>query len=129
MTTSCRWSWCLSASNTACFFDVDGAVRFNIEGCSFTAQALRHQLHLQLVVTDFKHHFLEEDIEQFTTPQILDIFFEKVVFEIRDNKLQMELVPERLRGETATFDIEANGTVYVEKARRITAVIRRAFST
>ena len=33
----------------------------------------------------------------------------------------MELVPERLRGETATFDIEANGTVYVEKARRITA--------
>lgn len=58
---------------------------------------------------------------QFTTPQILDIFFEKVVFEIRDNKLQMELVPERLRGETATFDIEANGTVYVEKARRITA--------
>jgi hypothetical protein len=38
-----------------------------------------------------------------------------VVFEIRDNKLQMELVPERLRGETASFDIEANGKVYVEK--------------
>lgn len=44
-----------------------------------------------------------------------------MVFEIRDNKLQMELVPERLRGETASFDIEANGKVYVEKARRITA--------
>ncbi|WP_460990079.1 hypothetical protein, partial [Staphylococcus aureus] len=57
----------------------------------------------------------------YTTEQILDLFFEKVIFEIRDNKLQMELVPERLRGETASFDIEANGTVYVEKGRRITA--------
>lgn len=26
----------------------------------------------------------------------------------------MTLVPERLRGETASFDIEANGKVYVE---------------
>ena len=30
-------------------------------------------------------------------------------------------MPERLRGETATFDIEANGKVYVERGRRITA--------
>src|SRR5690606_10873101 len=58
---------------------------------------------------------------QYTTEQILDLFFEKVIFEIRDNKLQMELVPERLRGETASFDIEADGKVYVEKGRRITA--------
>lgn len=42
----------------------------------------------------------------YTTEQILDLFFDKIVFEIRDNKLQMELVPERLRGETASFDIE-----------------------
>ncbi len=27
----------------------------------------------------------------------------------------MELVPDRLRGETASFDIEANGKVYVER--------------
>ncbi len=53
----------------------------------------------------------------YTTEQILDLFFEKVIFEIRDNKLQMELVPERLRGETASFDIEANGKVYVEKGQ------------
>src|SRR5471030_1937487 len=33
----------------------------------------------------------------------------------------MELVPERLRGETASFDIEADGKVYIEKGRRITA--------
>lgn len=57
----------------------------------------------------------------YTTEQILDIFFDKVVFEISNNKLLMTLVPERLRGETATFDIEANGKVYVERGRRITA--------
>lgn len=57
----------------------------------------------------------------YTTEEILDLFFDKVTFEIKDNKLLMTLVPERLRGETATFDIEANGTVYVERGRRITA--------
>ena len=58
----------------------------------------------------------------YTTEEILSMFFEKVKFEITDdNKLQMELVPERLRGETALFDIEADGKVYVEKGRRITA--------
>ena len=57
----------------------------------------------------------------FSTEEILDIFFEKVLFTISGNKLLMTLVPERLRGETATFDIEANGKVYVERGRRITA--------
>ncbi|VFP82080.1 DNA-directed RNA polymerase subunit beta [Candidatus Erwinia haradaeae] len=57
----------------------------------------------------------------YTTEQILDLFFEKVIYHIRNNRLQMELVPGRLRGETASFDIEANGTIYVEKGRRITA--------
>ncbi|MDG6895116.1 DNA-directed RNA polymerase subunit beta [Volucribacter amazonae] len=57
----------------------------------------------------------------YTTEEILDLFFDKVIFEIKDQKLLMTLVPERLRGETATFDIEANGTVYVERGRRITA--------
>ncbi|SMB84142.1 DNA-directed RNA polymerase subunit beta [Pasteurella testudinis DSM 23072] len=57
----------------------------------------------------------------YTTEEILALFFEKVNFSINDNKLMMELVPERLRGETASFDIEANGTVYIERGRRITA--------
>ncbi|EMY8516424.1 TPA: DNA-directed RNA polymerase subunit beta [Vibrio cholerae] len=56
-----------------------------------------------------------------TSAEILDIFFEKVNFEVKDQTLMMELVPERLRGETATFDIEADGKVYVEKGRRVTA--------
>ncbi|MCR3755384.1 MAG: RNA polymerase subunit beta [Sodalis sp. Psp] len=58
----------------------------------------------------------------YSTNQILDTFFDKVIYEIQDNnKLQMKLVPERLRGETASFDIKANDTVHIEKGRRITS--------
>ncbi|WP_273858150.1 DNA-directed RNA polymerase subunit beta [Photobacterium sp. GSS17] len=57
----------------------------------------------------------------YTTEQILDMFFEKIKFEVQGKSLVMELVPDRLRGETASFDIEANGKVYVEQGRRITA--------
>lgn len=57
----------------------------------------------------------------YTTQEILDLFFDKVSYTIKDNQLLMALVPERLRGETASFDIEANGKVYVERGRRITA--------
>lgn len=52
--------------------------------------------------------------------QILSIFFNKVVYEVKGNILLMNLVPERLRGDTASFDIKVNGVVYVEKGRRIT---------
>ncbi len=58
---------------------------------------------------------------EFTTEEILATFFETIKFEIKDGKVLMELVPERLRGETATFDIIAAGDVVVEKGRRITA--------
>ncbi|UGA54681.1 DNA-directed RNA polymerase subunit beta [Vibrio sp. VB16] len=58
---------------------------------------------------------------QKTTEEILDIFFDKVNFEVKDQTLMMELVPERLRGETANFDIEANGKTYIETGRRVTA--------
>ena len=57
----------------------------------------------------------------YETEEILDIFFEKTIFEVGKSKLKMDLVPERLRGETALFDIEAKGKVYAEKGRRITA--------
>jgi len=56
-----------------------------------------------------------------STEEILDLFFEKVNFEVKEQTLMMELVPERLRGETASFDVEANGNVYIEKGRRVTA--------
>ncbi|MFP3014502.1 MAG: DNA-directed RNA polymerase subunit beta [Arsenophonus sp.] len=56
----------------------------------------------------------------YSTEEILNIFFEKTIFQICDSKFLMSLIPERLRGETASFDIEANGKVYIEKGRRIT---------
>ncbi|GAD80979.1 DNA-directed RNA polymerase subunit beta [Vibrio ezurae] len=56
-----------------------------------------------------------------STEEILDLFFEKVRFEVQNQTLMMELVPERLRGETASFDIEANGKTYIEAGRRVTA--------
>jgi len=55
------------------------------------------------------------------TEEILDLFFEKDTFEFTDGGLKLELIAERLRGETASFDILLNGDVLVEKGRRVTA--------
>ncbi|AAM67606.1 DNA-directed RNA polymerase subunit beta [Buchnera aphidicola] len=57
----------------------------------------------------------------YNTEEILNLFFEKNIFNINNNKIQLELVSERLRGETASFDIKKNGKIYVKKGRRITA--------
>jgi DNA-directed RNA polymerase subunit beta len=53
--------------------------------------------------------------------QILDIFFDTNSFHIGPKDIRLDLVPERLRGETATFDIKARNKVIVEEGRRITA--------
>jgi DNA-directed RNA polymerase subunit beta len=59
---------------------------------------------------------------EFSTEDILSTFFENTQFEIKDGKLLMEVVANRLRGETAAFDIKDNdGEVIVEQGRRITA--------
>ncbi|BDY03184.1 DNA-directed RNA polymerase subunit beta [Ferrimonas sp. YFM] len=58
----------------------------------------------------------------FGTDEMLDMFFDKLEFSIKKDKLVMALVPERLRGETAVFDIkDAEGKVLVETGRRVTA--------
>ncbi|EWH08264.1 DNA-directed RNA polymerase subunit beta [Catenovulum agarivorans DS-2] len=58
----------------------------------------------------------------YSAEEILELFFETVTFEIKDASCLMQLVPERLLGETAAFDIVgAEGEVLVEKGRRITA--------
>ncbi|MFN2331925.1 MAG: DNA-directed RNA polymerase subunit beta, partial [Halomonas sp.] len=55
------------------------------------------------------------------TEEILDEFFETSIFHIDKSGFSVELVPSRLRGETATFDIkDADGGVIVEEGRRIT---------
>jgi DNA-directed RNA polymerase subunit beta len=58
----------------------------------------------------------------YTTQDILDLFFENNTVHIQDGKLILDLVPDRLRGEIAAFDIEdAAGNVLIEQGRRISA--------
>jgi DNA-directed RNA polymerase subunit beta len=53
--------------------------------------------------------------------EILDTFFDKNKFFISRDEVSFELVPARLRGETATFEIRIGDQVIVEEGRRITA--------
>ena len=53
--------------------------------------------------------------------EMLDIFFEKNDFYLSAKAVEFGLVPQRLRGETATFDIKIDRRVIVEEGRRITA--------
>ena len=58
----------------------------------------------------------------YSSEEILDLFFDKNVFHVKKDGLSMDLVPERMRGESATFDIvDRNRNVIVEAGRRITA--------
>ncbi|MCG8435053.1 MAG: DNA-directed RNA polymerase subunit beta, partial [Gammaproteobacteria bacterium] len=52
---------------------------------------------------------------------ILDTFFDKNVFHINKGEVALDLIPSRLRGETAAFDIKIKNKVLVEEGRRVTA--------
>src|ERR1700709_2441748 len=53
--------------------------------------------------------------------EILATFFETNTFFISRDEVALHLLPQRLRGETATFEIRIGDTVVVEEGRRITA--------
>ena len=56
-----------------------------------------------------------------TSEEILGTFFDTTMYHIERSGFSVELVPARLRGETAAFDIkDADGSVIVEEGRRIT---------
>ncbi len=57
----------------------------------------------------------------YSAEEILDIFFEVDTFHFKNGNLTLDLIPDRLRGEVASFDIAVNGQVVVEEGRRITA--------
>jgi DNA-directed RNA polymerase subunit beta len=57
----------------------------------------------------------------YDTEQILQMFFETDTFSLTKKTLKVDLVPERLRGETVSFDIKSGDQVIVEAGRRITA--------
>jgi DNA-directed RNA polymerase subunit beta len=61
----------------------------------------------------------------FENEQMLEMFFETNLFSFTKEGIKLELVPERLRGETATFDIMVKNKVIVEEGRRITARVIR----
>ncbi len=56
----------------------------------------------------------------YSVEDILGIFFENNVFHIHNDEFSLDLIPERLRGEIAPFEIKKAGKVIVEKGRRIT---------
>src|SRR5215470_11273912 len=58
----------------------------------------------------------------YNNEQILDIFFEKNVFHLdKKEGAKLELIAERLRGETLNFDLRSGDKVIVEAGKRITA--------
>lgn len=58
----------------------------------------------------------------YTNEEILDYFFETTHYTKTGEGFEMEMVAERMKGESATFDIKDNdGNVIVESGRRVTA--------
>jgi len=58
----------------------------------------------------------------YNNEEILDIFFDTGKVTLGEEVTKLELVPSRLRGEIASFDIrDTEGNVIVEEGRRITA--------
>ncbi len=57
----------------------------------------------------------------YDTQRILDSFFETDCFHLNGNLIELDLVPDRLRGETLGFDIIVGDQVVVEAGRRVTA--------
>ena len=57
----------------------------------------------------------------YSEEQMLDMFFEKNTFYLTKDAIQLELIPARLRGETAAFEIRIGNKIIVEEGRRITA--------
>ncbi|XOV83432.1 MAG: DNA-directed RNA polymerase subunit beta [bacterium] len=59
---------------------------------------------------------------EYSSEEILTTFFDSNSFFIKDGEVSVELVPERMRGDVATFDIsDEKGNLIVEVGRRITA--------
>jgi DNA-directed RNA polymerase subunit beta len=57
----------------------------------------------------------------YSSEEILNMFFDTNVFRVEeDGRYSLELIPERLRGDIAAFDIEVDGKVVIEEGKRIT---------
>jgi len=84
---------------------------FDPKDCLFTRIDRRRKLPVTILLRALGYN----------TEQMIDMFFEKNRFSLTKDGYTLELVPERLRGETATFDLKIKNKVLVEEGRRITA--------
>ena len=58
----------------------------------------------------------------YSAEEILKLFFDKTIFHVKKDGFSMDLVPQRLRGEVASFAIkDGTGAVVVEAGRRVTS--------
>ena len=59
---------------------------------------------------------------EFTSEQMLEMFFETNQFHVKKDGFSIDLIPERMRGDVASFEIkDKKGETIVEVGRRITA--------
>src|SRR5512139_2403187 len=59
---------------------------------------------------------------EFSSEQVLDMFFETNQFHVKKDGFSIDLIPERMRGDVASFEIkDKKGETIVEVGRRITA--------
>ncbi len=58
---------------------------------------------------------------EYTNEEMLDMFFEKNEFSLSEKDIKMVLVPSRMRGETASFDVKVGRKLIIEDGKRITA--------
>ena len=56
-----------------------------------------------------------------SSQEMLNLFFETNEFNLSKKSIKMKLIPERLRGETASFDIKLGKKMIAERGKRITA--------
>ena len=85
---------------------------FDPKDCLFTRIDRRRKLPVTILLRALG---MEEE-------EILDFFFEKTRVTLRKSDAKIDLVPQRLRGESALFDIvDKDGNLIVARDRRITA--------
>ena len=84
---------------------------FDPKDCLFTRIDRRRKLPVTILLRALGYN----------TEEMLDMFFEKNNFKLTKDGYTLELIPERLRGETATFNLKIKSKVLVEEGRRITA--------
>ena len=85
---------------------------FDPKDCMFVRIDRRRKLPATVILRAF----------EYSSEDILGMFFDKNIFRVKKNGYSVDLAPERLRGEVASFDIKGrDGEVIVETGRRITA--------